>query len=124
MAAKKLSRVGNLIRDRALSYPHTTETFPWGEHAFKVKGKTFVFMRDDDAGLSFSVKVPNSRDLALSLPGAEPTHYGLGAKGWVTINPDKSTPMHVLGFLIDESFRAVAPKKVLATLPEPPRLYQ
>ena len=32
--------------------------------------------------------------------------------------------MHVLRFLIDESYRAVAPKKVLATLPEPPQLYQ
>ena len=124
MVVKKASRIGQAIRKHALAYPDTTEEFPWGESAFKVKGKTFVFMRDDDSGLSFSVKVPNSRDLALSLPGAEPTHYGLGAKGWVTINPDKSTPMHVLGFLIDESFRAVAPKKLLATLPEPPRLYQ
>ena len=124
MSVKKASRMGQAIRKHALAYPDTTEEFPWGESAFKVKGKTFVFMRDDDSGLSFSVKVPNSRDLALSLPGAEPTHYGLGAKGWVTINPDKSTPMHVLGFLIDESFRAVAPKKLLATLPEPPRLYQ
>jgi hypothetical protein len=32
--------------------------------------------------------------------------------------------MHVLRFLIDESYRAVAPKKVLSTLPEPPKLYQ
>ena len=124
MIVKKASRIGQAIRKHALAYPDTTEEFPWGESAFKVKGKTFVFMRDDDSGLSFSVKVPNSRDLALSLPGAEPTHYGLGAKGWVTIVPDKGTPMHVLGFLIDESFRAVAPKRLLAQLPEPPRLYQ
>lgn len=124
MAVKKASRIGQAIRKQALSYPETAEEFPWGESAFKVKGKTFVFMRDGPDGVSFSVKVPESRDLALSLPGAEPTHYGLGAKGWVTIAPDTGTAMHVLAFLIDESYRAVAPKRVIAQLAEPPRLYQ
>ena len=124
MAVKKASRIAQAIRKQALSYPETAEEFPWGESAFKVKGKTFVFMRDGPDGVSFSVKVPESRDLALSLPGAEPTHYGLGAKGWVTIAPDPATAMHVLAFLIDESYRAVAPKRVIARLAEPPRLYQ
>lgn len=124
VVAKKASRMGQAIRKHALSFPETAEEFPWGESAFKVKGKTFVFMSDGAGGTSFSVKVPSSRDLALSLPGSEPTHYGLGAKGWVTVRPDSATSMHVLRFLIDESYRAVAPKKVLATLPEPPQLYQ
>ena len=124
MAAKKGSRIGQAIRKHALGYPETAEEFPWGESAFKVKGKTFVFMRDDDSGVSFSVKVPSSRDLALSLPGSEPTHYGLGAKGWVTLKPTAKTAMHVLQFLVDESYRAVAPRKVVAQLPEPPKLYQ
>ena len=124
MTVKKASRMGQAIRKHALSFPESAEEFPWGESAFKVKGKTFVFMSDGADGTSFSVKVPNSRDLALSLPGSEPTHYGLGAKGWVTVRPDASSSMHVLRFLIDESYRAIAPKKVLATLPEPPQLYQ
>lgn len=124
MAAKKGSRIGEAIRKQALGYPETAEEFPWGESAFKVKGKTFVFMRDDENGCSFSVKVPTSRDLALSLPGSEPTHYGLGAKGWVSIKPTSRTPMHVLRFLVDESYRAVAPRKIVAQLPEPPALFQ
>ena len=124
MAAKKCSRIGEAIRKHALGYPETAEQFPWGESAFKVKGKTFVFMRDDGEGCSFSVKVPASRDLALSLPGSEPTHYGLGAKGWVTIKPTSKTPLHVLRFLVDESYRSVAPKKVVAALPDPPPLFQ
>lgn len=119
----KGSRIGNAIRKQALGYPLATEEFPWGESAFKVNGKTFVFMRDDAAGVSFSVKVPQSRDLALSLDGAEPTHYGLGAKGWVTIMPGPDTPWHVISFLVDESYRAIAPKRVVARLPEPPRLF-
>jgi predicted DNA-binding protein (MmcQ/YjbR family) len=123
MAARKASRIAAAIRRQALSYPEAAEEFPWGESAFKVRGKTFVFMHEDASGVSFSVKVPDSRDLALSLPGAEPTHYGLGAKGWVTIVPDAHTAMHVVAFLIDESYRAIAPKRTLARLAEPPRLY-
>lgn len=114
--AKKLSAVAARLRDMAMSYPEVTETFPWGEHAFKVKGKTFVFMRDDADGTSFSVKLSASRAKALKLAGSEPTHYGMGAKGWVTILPNARSSMKQLGGFIDESFRAVAPKRVLAAL--------
>jgi predicted DNA-binding protein (MmcQ/YjbR family) len=119
---KKSSRIAEAIRKRALGYPQTHEDFPWGESAFKVKDKTFVFMSDGEEGVSLSVKLPASRDLALALPGSEPTHYGLGKKGWVTMRPTSKTSMAVLHFLIDEGFRAVAPKRVLSTLPEPPKL--
>jgi len=121
-AKKKSSRIGESIRKRALAYPLAHEDFPWGESAFKVKGKSFVFMSDGDDGVSFSVKLPASRDLALSLPGSEPTHYGLGSKGWVTIRPTSKTSAAVLHFLIDESYRSIAPKKVVEALGAPPRL--
>lgn len=55
---------------------------------------------------------------------SEPTHYWLGAKGWVTVKPTSKTPLHVLRFLVDESYRAVAPKRVVASLPQPPKLFQ
>ena len=119
---KKSSPMAQAIRKRALSYPDTHEDFPWGESAFKVKGKAFVFMSDGEEGVSFSVKLPASRDLALALPGAEPTHYGLGSKGWVTVRPTARTSAKVLAVLIDESFRCIAPKRVVAALGEPPRL--
>ena len=57
--AKKATRMGQAIRKHALSFPETAEEFPWGESAFKVKGKTFVFMRDDEEGTGhFRVKAP------------------------------------------------------------------
>ena len=119
----KPSKMGAAIRKVCLGYPKAEESFPWGESAFKVGGKTFVFMSDGADGVSFSVKVPNSRDLALSFPGSEPTHYGLGSKGWVTMRPTAKMPKHVIEFLVDESYRAIAPKKVVAALPEPPKLF-
>ena len=49
--AKKASRIGGALRKHALSYPETREDRPWGHSAFKVKGKSFVLMGDDEEGL-------------------------------------------------------------------------
>jgi predicted DNA-binding protein (MmcQ/YjbR family) len=117
---KKLAGIAKRLRDYALAFPETTEALPWGESAFKVKGKTFVFMRADPDDLSFSVKLSKSRKQALALPGSEPTHYGLGAKGWVTLQPTAKTSLELLLSFVDESYRAVAPKRVLEKLEPTP----
>ena len=44
-------------------------------------GKVFVFLGRDDAGLGLSVKLKHSRLMALGLPFASPTGYGLGKSG-------------------------------------------
>ncbi len=75
-------------------------------------------MRLDGDELSFSVKLPRSRSKALALPGSEPTHYGLGAKGWVTLRPTAKTSLDLLFSFFEESYRAIAPKRVLERLPD------
>jgi predicted DNA-binding protein (MmcQ/YjbR family) len=114
-----LAAAGEKLRKRALSYPGTDEHHPWGETAIKVKGKTFLFMRADDDALSLSVKLPQSREDALALPFTEPTHYGLGKSGWVTSSFKRGdeVPVGVLEDWLDESYRALAPKKLVATMP-------
>jgi predicted DNA-binding protein (MmcQ/YjbR family) len=110
------------LRAAALAYPETHEDFPWGHRALKVRGKAFAFMSKDEPGLSLSVKLPASAEGALQLPFCEPTHYGLGRSGWVTATfaPGEEPPMDVLRSFIDESYRAVAPKRVVATLGDRP----
>ena len=106
------------LRKYAMRYPGVMEDFPWGERAIKIKGKAFVFMRADDDNVSLSVKLPNSRDMAIDFPWAEPTHYGLGKHGWVTATLDvkKKPPLDLIKAWIDESFRAVAPKTLVKQL--------
>jgi len=106
-----------VLRDFALAYPGAHEEFPWGERVVKVKGKVFVFLGREDP-LGISVKLPQSRLMALALPFASPTGYGLGKAGWVTaqFGPREKPPMDVLKAWIDESYRAVAPKKLVASL--------
>jgi predicted DNA-binding protein (MmcQ/YjbR family) len=116
MTKRDIAAMAKKLRTHALKFPETAEAFPWGESAFKVKGKTFVFMRADETELSFSVKLPESRRETLALPGSEPTHYGLGAKGWVTLRPTSKTPLKTLLDFIEESYRAIAPKRVLESL--------
>ena len=106
------------LRAHALAFPETSEEFPWGERAIKVRGKVFLFLRSQGAGVSFSVKLPASAAEALELPDAEPTGYGLGKHGWVTFKVDASreAPLPMFVAWIEESYRAVAPKRIVAAL--------
>jgi predicted DNA-binding protein (MmcQ/YjbR family) len=106
------------LRAHALGYPETREDFPWGERAIKVKEKAFLFLRADDHEVSFSVKLPHTGYQALALPFVEPTHYGLGRHGWVTARLPAGGRHSLEDFKawIDESYRAVAPKKLVAQL--------
>lgn len=110
------------LRDFALRYPGAHEDFPWGERVVKVEGKVFLFLGGKDSDLSLSVKLPSSGLIALGLPFASPTGYGLAKSGWVTarFGPKEKPPLDVLRAWIDESYRAVAPKKLVATLTDGP----
>ncbi len=120
MAKKTLASLELALRDHAMSYPEAHEDHPWGHVAIKVKGKAFVFLggEKDAKELSMSVKLPQSRDMAVDLPFAEPTGYGLGKSGWVTFNfpAEDKPPLDPLKRWVLESYRAVAPKRLLAEL--------
>lgn len=106
------------LRDHALSYPEAHEDFPWGHRALKVRGKAFAFLSKDEPGLSLSVKLPASAEGAPQFPFCAPTHYGLGRSGWVTatFGPKDAPPLDALRSWIDESYRAVAPRRLVAGL--------
>lgn len=104
------------LRKAALAYPQTTEDFPWDHHAFKAGGKkTFLFLTSmEEGGFSCSMKLPFRNEEALKLKGAAPTGYGMAASGWVTFTfgPKAKAPLPKLIDYLDESWRAVAPKKL------------
>ena len=113
-----LRKIEDALRKHSLSYPETTEDFPWGHSAMKVKGKAFVFLSLHEDEVSISVKLPQSRDIAVDLPFTEPTSYGLGKHGWVTahLRLKEKPPLDLVRSWIDESYRAIAPKKLVASL--------
>lgn len=91
---------------------------PWGHSALKVRNKSFVFLNLDEDALSLSMKLPASRDFGLIFDWAEPTGYGLGRSGWVTarFGAGEAIDLDLLTRWIRESYRAVAPKRLGATL--------
>jgi predicted DNA-binding protein (MmcQ/YjbR family) len=114
----RLPRDGARLRKNALAYPGAHEDMPWGHHAIKVKGKTFVFLAADSETFSLSAKLPSSADVAVTLPFASRTEYGLGRSGWVTARFPRTAriPLEILELWIDESYRAIAPKRLVAEL--------
>ena len=109
------------MRDYALTFPEAQEDHPWEHIAIKVRKKTFVFLgghKDSDGLFSMTVKLPVSAEMAATLPYVEPAGYGLGRSGWVTVRcavKDKADP-EMLREWIDQSYRAVAPKKLVKEL--------
>ena len=119
-----LASAESALRKFALGFPESTEDFPWGERSLKVRGKVFVFLSRHDGVLRVTTKLPVSSATALELPFAEPTGYGLGQHGWVTatFEPEADNiPLDLIREWIDESYRAVAPRSVLAKLEEKER---
>jgi predicted DNA-binding protein (MmcQ/YjbR family) len=118
--SRAIRKAENSLLDFALSLPGAREDHPWGECVVKVGKKIFVFFGrgGDGKGLGLSVKLPASSDLALALPFARPTGYGLGKHGWVSASfgKDDAPPVELLREWIEESYRAIAPKKLLAKL--------
>ena len=90
---------------------------PWGERVVKVNKKVFVFLgRDMDPHFGFSLKLPTSKQAALALPLSEPTGYGLGKSGWVSVRLEAGAKVSFeqLRAWVLESYCAVAPKTLAA----------
>jgi predicted DNA-binding protein (MmcQ/YjbR family) len=107
----------------ALSFPETAEDRPWDDDVVvKVRGKIFVFL-GEPASARVAVKLAESHAHALAIDGAEPTGYGLGRAGWVTVPlRARGVSIAVLRDWVEESYRIVAPKRLVAQLDAAPRL--
>lgn len=111
-AKKKKTGVTARLRERALSFPGAWEDDPWGDSVIKVAKKIFVFLGDE----TVTLKLVEAHEAAMSVPGAKPTAYGLGKAGWVTMPLAGAPPADVLCDWLEESYRLVAPKKLIKGL--------
>ena len=112
------------LRKRLLGYalglPEAYLDHPWGEDVAKVRKKVFVFFGIEGyAELGMTVKLVESQSLALAQPGVSPSGYNLGKSGWVTVQLGPDLPFEMMREWIDESYRTVAPKKLVARLGAP-----
>ena len=108
-----------ILRRHGLAFPEAVEDFPVGPHrAEGARNKTFVWLDESDGALSLTVKLPVSRDFALVFDFAAPAGYGLGRSGWIScrFGAGETPDLDLLKRWLAESYRAVAPKKLAASL--------
>jgi predicted DNA-binding protein (MmcQ/YjbR family) len=105
------------LEEFALGLPGAFADMPWEDHVVaKVGKKIFVFFGSADEP-TVGVKLRESADHALSAPGATPMAYGLGRHGWVTVPVGlEEAPPDLLCDWIEESYRTIAPKRLVAEL--------
>ena len=109
-------RILGELRAFGLGYPGAHGKSPWpGHDDLAVKDKTFAYLAADGEPFSISCKLPYTSEVALDLPYAKPTGYGLGKAGWVTFTPSDAQmpPIERMKEWIDESYRAQAPRKLV-----------
>src|SRR5688572_9497448 len=107
------------LLEYALGLPETYLDHPWGEDVVKVRKKVVVFFgmtEGSEYPPGMTVKLPDSQPLALSQSGVVLAGYGLGKAGWVSVTFSTELPFEMLREWIDESYRAVAPKKLVGGL--------
>jgi hypothetical protein len=109
------------LRQLALRYPEAEEGIACAGTALetctvKVRNKAFLFVGTTAARLKLSDSLAEAERLAAQ----EAIRYEVGANGWVKVTyaDGDSLPLDVLARWIDESYRLLAPKQLLAQLPE------
>ena len=107
------------LRDLALALPGTAEDVACAGTAMEARtvtagGKAFLFHRDEDLRLKLRGSLPE----ATALAAAEPERYRVGAHGWVTVvlAAAEPPPVDLLARWVEESFRLIASKKLVAQL--------
>jgi len=116
---KATDAIVKALRTYGLGYPGAHTKSPWPGHLdVAVKDKTFGYLSIEGEPLRCSFKLPSASAMALMLPFATPTEYGLGKSGWVsaTFGPNDEVPVELLKTWMDESYRAQAPKKLVAMI--------
>lgn len=119
---KRVDKAMNDLRSFGLRLPEAHTKAPWPGHLdLAVRGKTFAFLSTAGEPFSITCKLPQSGVAALMFPFASPAAYGLGKSGWVNARFDAGVvpPAEALQMFqewIEESYRATAPKKLVAAM--------
>jgi predicted DNA-binding protein (MmcQ/YjbR family) len=108
------------IRKIAMKYPETETGTSCNKVSYKAGKKSFVFVGSNETSYNVMLKVQGNLAEAQVLQAKPPDNYRIGLHGWMTIVLDhkKSPPAGLFERWIDESYRLIAPKKLVAVLDE------
>ncbi|MFI7099582.1 MmcQ/YjbR family DNA-binding protein [Streptomyces sp. NPDC050161] len=105
------------VRRLALSLPETVEKIAWGMPTFRVAGKMFVTVPDDET--SFAVRCPVLE--RQELIAAEPEKFWVppheAASSWVRVRLAALEDVDELRDILVDSWRQAAPTRLTDTFP-------
>ncbi len=108
------------LRTICLSFPEATESEAWGDPTWRVRDKIFAMQKGNYAGGRPSLWVKSTNDMQQELLATDRKRYFVppyvGHKGWVGICMDGRIAWKRVEELIDASYRAIAPKRLVAEL--------
>lgn len=107
------------VRSAALSLPDTTEKLAWGQPTFRVAGKIFASLGDDETAMG--VKCP--REDRAELIAAEPEKFFIREGhddhyAWMRVRLSALEGEDELTAILADSWRQVAPRRLAAAHPE------
>lgn len=109
------------LRRICLALPEATERLSHGEPAWFVRGKqlfvTYSDFHHDDRVAFWCVAPPGAQE---ALTAADPEHYFVppyvGGRGWLGVYVDVPVDWDEIEELVEDAYRMVAPKRLLAAL--------
>jgi hypothetical protein len=108
------------LREICLDYPEVVETEAFGSPTFQVRTKNFAMVHQPDHRVAVWCKAPpGAQEMWIA---TDPDRYYkppyLGPKGWVAawISPECGPDWEAIAEIVDESYRLVAPKRLVATM--------
>jgi hypothetical protein len=109
-----------IVREIALRLPEVEEGTSCNKVAFKSGGKAFLFFGSDASSYNVMVKLCDSLPEAAALAAKAAGNYKVGGHNWVTarFGFGETPPAGLLERWIEESYRLLVPKRILAKLPE------
>ncbi|WP_194829651.1 MmcQ/YjbR family DNA-binding protein [Nocardia sp. XZ_19_231] len=104
---------GDDVRAHALSLPQTAEQFAWGMPIFKVAGKLFLTLPEDETSMAVRCPILDRDELVL----AEPDKFWIAShesgNPWVRVRLTSLDDREELEAIITDSWRQAAPRALL-----------
>ncbi|HEX6471520.1 MAG TPA: MmcQ/YjbR family DNA-binding protein [Streptosporangiaceae bacterium] len=106
------------VRDICRGLPDVTER-PFGGHtapSFRVRDKLFVMTSEDGTYMTFKAGPGVQQALVASAPDRFFVPKYVGGRGWVGARLDVPQDWEEIAELVEESYRLIAPKRLVARL--------
>ncbi len=105
------------LRAICLGFPHTTEKEAWGDPTWRINDRIFAMQKGNYAGGRPSVWFKTPTGAQALVLDRDPERLFVppyvGHKGWLGYYLDERVDWKLLADVIEDSYRAIAPKRVV-----------